>query len=121
MIKKFTDLKIYQLTHKLTLEICKLTLNFPTDEKFGMTSQIRRSASSIPANIVKGFPRHSTKKFIQFLYQVGSSLSETIYFLILAKNLNFLKENVSSDLEEQNSVLAEQINALIKSLKSKND
>jgi len=121
MIKKFSDLKIWQLGHKLTLIIYKLTTTFPTDEKFGMISQIRRSSSSVPANIAEGFSRNFRKEFIQFLYQARGSLSETVYFLILAKDLCFLKKDIFCGLEEQYSILGKQINALIKSLKSKND
>jgi len=119
MIKNYSDLRIWQLSHELTLRIYKLTAAFPADEKFGIVSQIRRSSSSIPANIAEGFSRKSTKEFVQFLYQAKGSLSETTYFLILSKDLKMLEINIFTKLIEDYDVLGKQINALVKSLKGK--
>lgn len=119
MIKNFTDLKIWQLSHKLTLEIYRLTFEFPKVEKYGIISQIRRSSSSVPANIAEGFSRSSTKEFLQYLYQARGSLSETVYFLILTKDLEILSLQQFQNLNKDYELLAKQINALIKSLKTK--
>lgn len=64
----FTNLKIWEKSHKLTLEIYKTTKLLPKSETFGIISQIQRSSSSIPANIAEGYSRKSNKEFIQFLY-----------------------------------------------------
>jgi len=119
MIKEFTDLKIWQLSHSLTLLIYKLTDRFPRKEIFGIESQIRRSAASVGANIAEGFSRNSTKEFIQFLCIARGSLTETINFLILAKDLNYFKNEEYSDINDKYTILNKQINALIKVLRNK--
>lgn len=67
-INRFEDLEIWQLSHTLVQSIYKCTSGFPKSELFGLVSQIRRAAISIPANIVEGYYRHTTKELIQFLY-----------------------------------------------------
>lgn len=91
-MQTFRDLKVWEKSHKLVLEIYKITLQFPKEEKFGLTAQIRRSASSIPTNIVEGFKRKSQKDFIHFLNIADASLEETKYHLILSYDLGYLKE-----------------------------
>lgn len=75
-IKKFKDLVVWQKAHNLTLEIYKITQKFPPDEKYGIVSQMRRAAYSIPANIVEGHSRKSKKEFLQFLNIAKGSLEE---------------------------------------------
>ena len=94
----FKDLKIWQLSHQLTLLIYKITLNFPKSEIFGITSQLRRSSSSIPANIAEGFGRKGKKEFIQYLYQAKGSLYETQNFIILSKDLKYINTSISEDI-----------------------
>lgn len=77
---------------KLTVEIYRSTREFPQEEKFGIISQIRRSASSVPTNIVEGFKRKSQRDFAHFLNIADASLEETKYHLILAKDLEYLKQ-----------------------------
>lgn len=86
-MKTFRDLKVWQTPHKLVLEIYKITKNFPKEEKFGLIPQIRRSASSIPTNIVEGFKRRSDKEYGYFLNIADSSVEESKYHLILAHDL----------------------------------
>lgn len=71
----FTELKIWQKSHQLALEIYKPTTKLPNCEKYGIISQIQRAATSIPANIVEGFSRKDNKEFLQFFYQVKGSLT----------------------------------------------
>lgn len=91
-IEQFTDLEAWQEGHKLVLEIYKITKNFPKEEMFGIISQIRRSASSITANIAEGFGRFHYKDKQNFFYHARGSACETENFLVLAKDLGFLKE-----------------------------
>ena len=91
VIKDFQDLLVWQKAHKLTLEIYKLTRDFPQEEKFGVISQLRRAAVSVCANIAEGH-RKSTKDFLRFLDISRGSLEEVRYFLILAKDLGFFDE-----------------------------
>lgn len=91
-MKTFRDLKVWQKSHKLVLEMYKITKNFPEDEKFGLTNQILRPTSSIPTNIVEGFKRKSVKDQSRFLNLSDSSLEETKYHIILTHDLGYLDE-----------------------------
>jgi len=123
MIKKkyntVEDTPVWQLSHKLTLDVYKLTENFPKTEAYGLTSQIRRSASSVPANITEGFYRNSTKELVQFLYNARGSYGETLYHLRLAKDLRFITETEYDDVMESYNLMGKQLNGWIKSLRVK--
>ena len=113
----FQDLKIWQLAHQQTLKIYKITSKWPSSEKFGLIDQIRRSASSVPTNIVEGYGRQSNKEFRNFLYITLGSLEETKYHLLLAKDLHFLEELTFTQLYEEYEVLRRQILSFISKLK----
>lgn len=123
MIKKkyntVEDTPVWQLSHKLTLDVYKLTENFPKTEVYGLTSQIRRSASSVPANITEGFYRNSTKELVQFLYNARGSYGETLYHLRLAKDLRFITETEYDGVMESYNLMGKQLNGWIKSLRVK--
>ena len=91
-IRSHKDLQVWQEAMVLVTEIYRLSENFPESEKFGLTSQIRRSAISIPSNIAEGFARKRNKELIQFLYISIGSLSELETQYEIAKNLNYIKE-----------------------------
>ncbi len=91
-INSFKDLKVWGKAHKLSLEVYKMTKTFPEDEKFGLISQVRRSAVSICANIVEGYMK-STSDFKRFLSIARGSLEETKYYLILSKDLFYLSDS----------------------------
>jgi len=84
-IKSFQDLEIWQLAHKLVLEIYSLTDKLPKKEEYRLTSQIIRAAISIPANIAEGMGRFSTKEFIHYLLITRGSLEELRYYIISRK------------------------------------
>jgi four helix bundle protein len=104
---------------ELVEKIYHITSEFPKEEQFGLTSQIRRSAISIPSNIAEGAARNSNKEFIQFLYVAIGSLSEVETQLLLAKRLTFINENkLLNEIESIRRMLL----GLIKFLKrNKND
>jgi four helix bundle protein len=77
----------------MVIETYRITGSFPDEERYGLVSQIRRSASSVPANIVEGFKRRSRKEFAHFLNIAESSLEETKYWLILSKDLSYIKND----------------------------
>jgi four helix bundle protein len=91
-MRDFKKYDIWQLSHSLTLEVYKITSVFPKEELFGITSQIRRSAASIPTNISEGCGRNSDKEFNQFLNIALGSALETEYLFILSKDLNYIDE-----------------------------
>ncbi len=113
------ELPVWNSAHKLTLAIYKVTSNFPKEEIYALNSQIRRSSSSVPANISEGFYRKSTKELIQFIYNARGSLGETKYHLRLAKDLNYIKSEVYAELIIQIEDVSKQLNGWLKSLKSK--
>ena len=111
------DLKVWQKAHGLVLEIYKLTSSFPKEEVFGLISQLRRSSSSIPANIVEGQSRNTTKEYIQFLYNARASLEETRYHLLLSKDLDYVENDKYNAFEIKYEEVSKMLNSLIKGLK----
>jgi four helix bundle protein len=104
--KTFTDLIVWQKSHQFVLAVYKLTDNFPTHEAFGLTSQLRRAAVSIPANIAEGFKRRSKQEKKRFLNIAQASLEECRYYLILAKDLKYCNdETLVVSLEEVSKLL----------------
>lgn len=118
-IKSFQDLNIWKEAHELTLKIYKLTGNFPKAESYGLTSQLQRAAVSIPANIVEGIGRNTTKELLSFTYNARGSLMEVIYYLILCKDLNYIQKPDFEELFFRYNGLAKGMNSFISKLKSK--
>ncbi|NRR91013.1 four helix bundle protein [Winogradskyella undariae] len=96
------DLEVYKLSLDLVEEIYSLTKDFPSSENYGLTSQLRRAAVSLPSNIAEGSSRGSTKDFIRFLNIASGSLSEVETQLIIAERIGYvafpdtLKNNINS-------------------------
>jgi len=91
-ITKTEDLTVFKLAHKLTLDIYKITEKFPKEEQWGLTNQIRRSASSICANLLEGSHRNNSKEYRQFVGIAKGSSGEVKYHLLLAYDLGYLNE-----------------------------
>jgi four helix bundle protein len=89
----YTNLKVWEASMSLAEEIYSLTVDFPADEKFGLVSQLKRSAISVPSNIAEGKGRNSDKEFKQFLYIARGSLFELRTQLELARRLGFFYNN----------------------------
>jgi len=87
--RSFEDLVVWQKAHQFALAVYRFTRDFPADERFGLTSQIRRAAVSVPANIAEGFPKRSATDKLRFFNIAQGSLEEAHYYLILAKDLGF--------------------------------
>lgn len=117
--KTAEELPIWKISHHLTLQVYKITQSFPDKEIYGLTSQLRRSASSIPANICEGFYRRSTKELLQFLYNARGSYGETLYHLLLARDLGYIKVSDYDEIIKEYEVLGKQLNGWINSLKKK--
>jgi four helix bundle protein len=100
--KHFTELKVWRKAHDLALTVYKITSNFPREETFGLSSQFRRAAVSVPANIAEGFLRKGKADKVRFMNIAQSSLAECEYYAILANDLGYdLTQNLS---ELQNEV-----------------
>lgn len=109
------------MAHELTVQIYKASGLFPKEELYGIVSQLRRSSSSVGANIAEGFSRNTKKEFIQFLFIAKGSLTETINHLLLAKDLGYINNEKYSLLEEKYVVLNKQIGSLVLSIKKNYD
>lgn len=110
------DLDVWTKSMELAEKIYHLTKAFPKGEQFGLTSQIRRAAISIPSNIAEGAARNSDKEFLQFLYVALGSLSEVETQLLLSKRLNLINETSSLDDVES---IRKMLLGLIRFLKGK--
>jgi len=91
-MQDFKQLKVWQKSHALVLRIYSATTVFPDHERYGLTSQMRRAASSVPANIAEGCARGSRAEFCQFLHISAGSASELEYLLLLARDLRLFTE-----------------------------
>lgn len=114
-IHHFSHLFAWQKNHQLVLNVYKITKDFPREEQFGLTQQIRRSASSITANVAEGYGRYHYKDKIRFYYNARGSNTETQNHLILAKDLGYLKEKDYQILKEKVFEGFKLISGLIKS------
>lgn len=102
----------------MTLEIYRVTEEFPKSETYGLTSQIRRSCSSIPANIAEGCGRNSSSDFARFLQIALGSASEVEYQLLLANELNMLEDSVYEDLSGEVTEIKRMLTGFIKKLRA---
>lgn len=100
-MRDFQQLIVWQKSHALALSIYKITATFPSTEMYGLVSQMRRSAASIPTNVAEGCGRNSDAEMKRFLIIAAGSASELQYQLILAKDLSYLSENLFKELSDQ--------------------
>ena len=98
-MKNFRELKVWHKAHALALRSYAIVSHFPKDELYGLTSQVRRASTSIPANIAEGCGRNSDVDFTRFLTIAMGSASELEYLFILATDLSFLDAKTHSELE----------------------
>lgn len=113
------DLEIWQKAHALVLRVYNLVATFPSEERFRLNDQLCRSAISVPANIVEGHSRQTTKEYLQFLYHARGSVEETRYHLLLARDLGYLSPDAYIELEAEYEQVSRMLNALIQSLRGK--
>lgn len=97
----YRTLNVYQSAHELVKEVYIVTRKYPRDEIFGLTSQMRRSAVSVAANIVEGYGRRTTKDRASFLYIARGSLVETEYYIDLSLELGYISDNEHRQLMEK--------------------
>lgn len=114
-IDHFTKLEAWKLSHELTLLIYRATKLFPKDERFGIIDQLRRAVSSITANIAEGWGRYHFADKIRFYHQARGSLAEVQSFLILSRDLGYLKEREFVVIYEQSDHCLRVLSGLIRS------
>ncbi|MCK5598789.1 four helix bundle protein [bacterium] len=97
---KLKDMEVFKESHKLAIGVYKITKEFHEEEKFGLTSQMRRAAVSIPSNLIEGDARHSEKEYIYFLKVAIGSCSELDYQLYLCKELGILHDDIYLEIKK---------------------
>ncbi|HEY7492362.1 MAG TPA: four helix bundle protein [Candidatus Tectomicrobia bacterium] len=112
--KSFTDLEVWQRAHAFVLEVYRLTAAFPAEERFGLSSQFRRAAVSIPANIAEGFRKYTTADKARFLNIAEGSLEECRYYCILVQDLGY---GNTTKLQEALDLIAGQLAAYLRRLR----
>ena len=114
-IFSFEKLKVWQEAIDLSVEIYRITRNFPSDEKFGITSQLKRASNSISANIAEGTSRITDKDKAHFSTIAFSSTMEVLNHIILCNKLKFINDEVYTDLRKRIYKISKMLNALRKS------
>ena len=113
MAKRFTDLVVWQKAHSFVLSVYRLTADFPKEETYGLTSQLRRASVSIPANIAEGFKKRGQADKSRYLNIAQGSLEECRYYLILANDLGYGRTDaVKEQIDEVAKLLAAYSNAI---------
>jgi len=100
-VRDYTKIEAWRLADDLTVAVYGQTRAFPREELYGLTSQLRRAASSVPANLAEGSARESKKEYLHFLYIARGSLAETQYFIHLAHRLKYLNDADAAQLTAQ--------------------
>ncbi len=116
MYEDTDKLIVWQQAHQLVLKIYEITKGFPNSELFGLTSQIRRAAVSVPSNIVEGKARGFDKEYKRFLMLARGSLEEVKYQLLLAKDLEYIDSNKYEEVINLTNDVGKLLNGLIRSL-----
>lgn len=117
-MKDFHELKVWQKAHQLTLTVYQVTAAFPREERYGLTSQLRRCSSSIPANLAEGCGRSGDAEFAPFCSIAMGSASELQYHLLLARDLKLLKPTEHAELSQRATELKRMLTALHQKLKA---
>lgn len=115
-VRDYTDLRVWQLAMDLTVAIYEATESFPSHERFGLTSQLRRAGVSVPSNIAEGNARNSTGDYLRFLRIAHGSLAEIRTQLLLAARLRFLGEATSNELVQLVDDLTRQLAAMYRAI-----
>lgn len=119
MLKNYRELNVWQKAYLLCLEVYRSTKNFPKEEIYGLTSQMRRAAVSIPSNIAEGYGRKGTREYIQALYIAYGSNSELETQILLSGDLGYIKPEVLERLQRDIGDVERMLKGLIKSLENK--
>jgi four helix bundle protein len=117
-MKNFHDLLVWQKAHRVTLDTYAATRDFPREEQYGLTSQMRRAAVSVPANLAEGCGRGGEVEFARFCQIAMGSACELEYHLLLARDLTFMAEQVYQPLVSQVVEVKRMLTSLLQKLKA---
>ena len=119
-IKSYADLLVFQKADDLAVRIYEVTATFPKYELYGLVSQMRRAAVSVPSNIVEGFTSHTRKEYVHFLRMAWGSLAELEYQIKFSKRIGYLKdEKVLNELIGRTTEIGKMLNGLVRSLNTR--
>jgi len=111
-MQRFTDLIVWQRSHALVLQVYRLTKSFPSDERFGLTSQLRRAVLSVPTDIAEGSKRQTNPEYARFLNIAEGSLAETEYLLMVSRDLGYLSAATTTPALAEAEEIARMLNGL---------
>lgn len=115
-MQNFRNLKVWELSHQLVKEVYQITVNFPKEETYGLSNQIRRSCVSIPSNIAEGCARGTDKDFARFVQIALGSASELEYQIFLAFELGYLSKTNYTKLIKNTHTIKKMLSSLRKKL-----
>lgn len=116
-MNSYRDLRVWQQSMQLAVQVYRSTENFPKQELYGLTAQIRRAAISVPSNIAEGKGRRTDRDFSNFLFHARGSLLELETQILLARELQYFSEQVSADLLKSAAAVGSALTGLINSLR----
>ncbi|MCK9185698.1 MAG: four helix bundle protein [Candidatus Cloacimonetes bacterium] len=119
--QSYQDLDVWQRAMTLAEKAYAITSSFPKSEMFGLTNQIRRAASSVPANIAEGWARHSDNEFVYFLRIAHGSLREVESHLILSSRIKFCDPDSITPILEEITIISKQLLSLMRHIKGKSN
>ena len=119
MLKNFKELNVWQKSYDLCLVIYKVTKKYPKEEIYGLVSQLRRVAVSIPSNIAEGYGRKTTSDYLRFLYIAYGSVSELETQIMISGDLDYIKEGVLTEIRDNITEVERMLKGLINSLEKK--
>ena len=111
-MQHFTELRVWRRSHQLVLEVYRSSHRFPDDERFGVTSQLRRAVVSVPSNIAEGSKRQYPKDYARFLNIAEASLSETEYLVILCQDLGYVAPESAEQFRREVDEISRMLNSL---------
>jgi four helix bundle protein len=117
-MKDFRELKVWEKSHHLALAVYRATVRFPKDELYGLTSQIRRSCASIPANIAEGCGRDGDAELARFLQIAMGSASELEYHLLLSHDLRLLNPTEYKQLAQETTEVKRMLTSFIQTIRA---
>lgn len=115
-MRDFRKFKVWEQSHSLVLEVYKITSTSPNDERYGLTSQIRRACLSVPTNIAEVCGKRSDKEFARFLDIAFGSASEAEYLILVSKDLNYVDSNTHEKIHSELVAIKKQLYQLIKKI-----
>jgi four helix bundle protein len=115
-MRDFKELKVWEKAHEWVMEVYRITGSFPSEERFSLVAQLRRSAASVPANIAEGCGRDSQRELSRFLTIAAGSACESEYHLLLARDLGYLEEGIHRELDHKINEVKRMLNSLLQKL-----